>query len=297
MSRTLDLTALRSFVAVAEQGGVTRAAGLVHLTQSAVSMQIKRLEDALDVALFERRNRTLILTTAGEQLLSYARQMLSLNDEAWSRLTNDAFEGEITLGVPHDIIYPVIPSVLKAASREFPRVRITLVSSYTKALHRSFNSGACDVILTTEDAIFDGGETLVELPLVFVGAPQGTSWTERPLRLAFETNCIFRARVMQRLDHARIPWELAVESSGTRTIEASVSADIALHAMLRGTAREDMVEVRHGGALPDLGTQKVNLYKNGANMPQVADRLCDLIRDAYRSLAAGAPVKLVAEAS
>ena len=80
--RTLDLTTLRSFVAVADCGGVTRAAGVLHLTQSAVSMQLKRLEESLDISLFDRSGRGIALTAAGEQLLAYARKMLDLNDEA-----------------------------------------------------------------------------------------------------------------------------------------------------------------------------------------------------------------------
>ncbi len=113
MSRNLDLTALRSFVAVADAGGVTRAAGFLNLTQSAVSMQIKRLEEALDLALLDRTGRGVALTPSGEQLLSYARRMVALNDEAWTRLTCQSHEGEIVLGVPHDIVYPAIPQVLQ----------------------------------------------------------------------------------------------------------------------------------------------------------------------------------------
>ncbi|MEO1734302.1 MAG: LysR family transcriptional regulator, partial [Pseudomonadota bacterium] len=90
--RNLDITTLRSFVAVAESGGVTRAAGFLHLTQSAVSMQLKRLEELLDVELLDRSGRSIALTAEGEQLLGYARRMVALNDEIVSRLTDEAFE-------------------------------------------------------------------------------------------------------------------------------------------------------------------------------------------------------------
>ncbi|NHX27946.1 LysR family transcriptional regulator, partial [Escherichia coli] len=100
MPRNLDLTALRSFVAVSEAGGVTRAAGFLNLTQSAVSMQIKRLEEALDLQLLDRSARQIALTASGEQLLGYARRMLALNDEIYARLTAQEYEGEIALGVP-----------------------------------------------------------------------------------------------------------------------------------------------------------------------------------------------------
>ena len=112
MSRNLDLTSLRSFAAVADAGGVTRAAGFLNLTQSAVSMQIKRLEESLDLQLLDRSGRSVTLTAAGEQMLGYARRLLALNDEAVARLTHQSFEGEIVMGVPADIVYPAIPRVL-----------------------------------------------------------------------------------------------------------------------------------------------------------------------------------------
>jgi DNA-binding transcriptional LysR family regulator len=104
MPRNLDLAALRSFVTVADVGGVTKAAGYLNLTQSAVSMQLKRLEEGLNLGLFARAARKLTLTPEGEQLLVFARKMLALNDEALARLTSSTYEGEIRLGVPHDIV-------------------------------------------------------------------------------------------------------------------------------------------------------------------------------------------------
>ncbi len=284
MKRNLDMATLRSFTAVAEQGGVTRAAASLHLTQSAVSMQIKRLEEQLDMKLFERHNRTLSLLPAGEQLLSYARRILEMNDEAVSRLTDEAFEGELTLGVPHDIVYPSIPKVLRAVATQFPRLKLNLVSSYTSALHEAFGRGECDLILTTEQTLHKGGETLIELPLVFVGAPGGSAWRERPLRLAFENRCIFRPRVQSALDSAGIDWNMAVQSKSTRTVEATVSADLAVHAMIAGTMRGDLNMVEHGGALPDLGMQKINLYTGAGCTGPVAEGVISLLRNEYVKL-------------
>ena len=158
--RNLDVTTLRSFVAVAELGGVTRAAAHLNLTQSAVSMQLKRLEELLALNLFDRSGRRIALTLNGEQLLSYAKRMVHLNDEVMMRLTDQAFEGEVILGAPHDIVYPTIPQVLKAYNAAFPRVKITLRSSSTVKLHEALDRGEVDLILTTEEDVDDGGETL-----------------------------------------------------------------------------------------------------------------------------------------
>jgi len=157
MPRNLDLTALRSFVAVADSGGVTRAAGMLNLTQSAVSMQLKRLEDALDQKLLDRSARTIAVTPAGEQVLGYARKLLKINDEVFSRLTATEYEGELRLGVPHDIIYPAIPSVLKRFAAEFPRMHVRLISAPTRKLLDMFARGEVDLILTTEENCGPGG--------------------------------------------------------------------------------------------------------------------------------------------
>lgn len=284
MPRNLDLTALRSFAAVAEVGGVTRAATLLHLTQSAVSMQIKRLEEALGRGLFDRTGRGVALTADGEQLLGYARKMLALNDEAMARLTDQAFEGEIVLGVPADIVYPAIPKVLQRFHADYPRMKVTLVSSYTSTLKAMFRRGECDVILTTEDTADAGGETLLTVPLVWVGAPGGQAWKARPLRLAFEHKCIFRTRVQAALDRAGIPWEMGVESESNRTIEASVNADLAVHAVVEGTESQMVERIAHGGALPELASVEVNLYVADTHKGQAADALLAMVRQAYATL-------------
>ena len=141
MTRNLDITSLRSFVAIADAGGVTRAAGFLNLTQSAVSMQIKRLEDMLGCAVLDRSARKVQLTAAGEALLSYARRMLVLNDEVFGRLTQTQHEGEVVLGVPHDIVYPVIPQILRRFAAEYPRMKVTLLSSFTRVLKGQFSRG------------------------------------------------------------------------------------------------------------------------------------------------------------
>lgn len=281
MIRNLDLTSLRSFVAIADAGGVTRAAGFLNLTQSAVSMQIKRLEEVLGCDVLDRSARKVRLTAEGEQLLGYARKMLALNDEAFHRLTTDVHEGEIVLGVPHDIVYPAIPQVLRRFAKEYPKMKVTLLSSFTRVLKAQFARGECDIILTTEVGVDPEGETIAELPLVWVGAPQGAAWKSRPLRLAYEHNCIFRQGVQAALDRAGIPWEMAVESDSTRTVEASVSADLAVHTVLAGSEPPYVERINHGGALPDLSTMKVNLYVAQPAHSHTIQAMAEMIRRAY----------------
>lgn len=279
--RNLDITTLRSFVAVADSGGVTRAAGFLHLTQSAVSMQLKRLEEMLGLSLLDRSGRTIALTASGEQLLVYARRMTALNDEVISRLTDHAFEGEIKLGVPHDVVYPAVPQVLKQFHAAFPRVKVHLEASYTRTLKDQFAKGDCDVIVTTETGVDQGGEMLAVKPLVWVGAPGGNAWRQRPLQLAFCRYCVFRAHIIAELDAEGIPWEMSVDTESDRTIEAAVSADLAVHAMIAGTQPPYLEIIDHGGILPALPVQQINLYGARDNRDEVRDTLVDLLRRAF----------------
>ncbi len=284
--RNLDITTLRSFVAVADSGGVTRAAGFLHLTQSAVSMQLKRLEEMLGLDLLDRTGRTIGLTASGEQLLVYARRMIALNDEVIGRLTDQAYEGEIKLGVPHDIVYPAIPQVLKQFHAAYPRVRVLLEASYTKTLKDQFSKGECDLIVTTETGMDQGGETLAVKELVWVGAPGGAAWRQRALRLAFCKHCLFRPLIVKALDASGIAWEMAVETESDRTIEAAVSADLAVHAMIDGTEPPYLEQVDHNGALPVLPSQLINLYGAQGTHGEVHATLAGLLRNAFHTPAA-----------
>ncbi|MDP5217933.1 LysR family transcriptional regulator [Ruegeria sp. 2205SS24-7] len=290
--RNLDITTLRSFVAVADNGGVTRAAGFLNLTQSAVSMQLKRLEELLGLSLLDRSGRGIALTASGEQLLSYARQMVALNDEVIGRLTDQAFEGEVMLGVPHDVVHPFVPRVLQRFNASFPRVNVNLVTSNTRELKASFAKGEYDLILTTESAAGEGAETLQQTPLRWVGALNGSVWRQKPLRIGFCRNCIFRPVATAALDEAGIKWEMGVDSDSDRTVEATVSADLAVGVLLEGTQPSHQEVIDHGGTLPELPGQYINLYGGEKVREGYVEELANMIRQVFRN-PASQPLKAV----
>ncbi len=281
MIRNLDLTALRSFTAVTDAGGVTRAATQLNLTQSAVSMQLKRLETQLDLELFDRSGRSLALTAAGEQLLAYARRILALNDEAWGRLTHPAFEGSLDFGVPHDIIYPYVPGVLQRFAAAYPRVRLQLHSLYTSGLKEFLARGEMDLILTTEAGVGAGGEILSREPLVWAGAPGGQAWRQRPLRYASCGHCVFKRPAIELLESAGIPWELAVDSISPAAVDASVAADLAVSVQMESGVPPQCEPIRHGGGLPELPDHHINMYIASGPRAALAERLAVIVRQAY----------------
>ena len=284
MVRNLDITTLRSFVAVADHGGVTRAAGFLHLTQSAVSMQLKRLEELLGLDLLDRSGRGIALTASGEQLLAYARRMVAMNDEVIARLTDQAFEGEVILGVPHDVVHPVIPQVMQRFNASFPRVNVNLCTSNTRELKAEFARGRMDLILTTETGAGEGSETIHQMPLRWVGAVNGSAWRQRPLRLGFCRKCIFRTEATAALDAEGAAWEMALDSDSDRTVEATVSADLAVGVLLEGTQPPHQELIDHGGSLPDLPVQHINLYGGEKVRAPYVEELAALIRQGFAAM-------------
>lgn len=281
MARNLDLASIRSFVTVADVGGVTRAAGFLNLTQSAVSMQIKRLEESLGQTLFLRAAKKLALSPEGEQLLSYGRRLIALNDEVLSRFAAGSCEGEIRLGVPHDIVYPAIPGILKRLAQAYPRVRINLVSSFTLLMRQEFAQGAFDVIITTENNPDPAAEVLGGRGLVWVGAPDGTAWQRRPLRLGFKDSCIFRPQAQAALDAAGIPWEMATGGESEQAVEATVAADLAVSVRMQGSIPEGTAQIGGDNSLPRLGEMKIALYRSPRRKDEVMELLLSELRCAY----------------
>ena len=211
MPRNLDVSAIRSFLTVAEMGAVTRAATQLNLTQSAVSLQIKRLEEALGQSLFERNGRGVTLTAAGEQLIGYSRRLLAANDETWERMKAAPATGEINLGSPDDLLHPHVPNVMRDFAGSHPKVKVTLHSAQTVFLKERLARGELDVILTTEPDLYPGGETLAARPLVWIGAPGGQAWKRRPFPLGTVAGCIFNKPAIESLSAAGFNWTVAVE--------------------------------------------------------------------------------------
>ncbi|MCV6589756.1 MAG: LysR family transcriptional regulator, partial [Marinobacterium sp.] len=229
MVRDIDISLIRAFLTVVESGGMTAAAHTLNLTQGAVSQKIQRLESLFEVSLFERRNRKLHLTPEGEQLLSRASRMVALNDETWQLMTRPAFAGEVRLGVPMDIVRPLMPAVMKRFSREYPQIQLTLVSDMTVRLLQSLRNGEIDLTLTTEDQSGKGGEALLSAPLIWVGAQEGDASRKTPLPVSLGSEaCAFRRDCLQALNRAQLDWQLVCNGGNLEAIQATVEADMAV---------------------------------------------------------------------
>ena len=277
----LDLGTLRSFVTIADSGSMTRAAGRLFMTQSAISMQIKRLENSLGMSVFDRSAQGMSTTTEGEQLLIFANQMLAINDEAMNRLTSPDYEGQIRLGVPCDVIYPHIPGILKEFGRDFPRVQIKLSSGPTVNLKSQFNQGLLDVMLTTEQVASPGGSVISNQQLVWTGAVDGTAWKKRPVPLGISKNCAFRSSAIKLLDDAELKWIDVVASEDDTAALAMVSADLCISAQMECVKDAGRTTIDHGGHLPELPEFSIVLYSADAPGNQLTQTMVEYLLRAF----------------
>ena len=277
--RNLDIAALRSFVTVAELGGVTRAAERLNLTQSAVSMQLKRLEAALDQQLVARQGRGIGLTREGEQLLGYGRRMVRLNDEAWDRMMHAEFQGRVNFGVPEDIVRPYVSTMMRDFINAYPEAGINLVSSISRLLLTQFEEGRLDVMLTTEPISTGQGECLYRGPLCWYAGRGSLVYEQRPLPLAAKPGCIFLPVASRALEAADIAWSLPYEATDWRDLTAFVSAGLAVDTNMPYVENiKGWERVPDEAGLPPLPDFGVFLYVSDRASP-LALQLAGIIRD------------------
>ena len=280
MPRNIDTSLLRAFAAVAETGGMTRAARLLNVTQAAVSQQVKRLEESFGCRLFERDRRGLRLTANGERLLASAQRLLALNDEVWALMTAPDFAGEVRLGIPHDVVRAFVPPILKHFNQAWPRVRVTLVCDTSTRLLAHLDRGEVDLTLTTEADCPPHGEVMFRDPLVWVGAKGGRAWERDPLPVSLgDETCTFRPAVVKALADAGRDWRAVCEVGSVEAIAATLEADLAVAALLAPAVPDGLQTLGEREGLPHLPVFSVNLYLPRAGASDVALELARHIRD------------------
>lgn len=280
--RDIDISLLRAFAAVAETGGVTSAARLLNLTQAAVSQQIKRLEEFFSLSLFDREQRRLALTPTGERLLAYAQRILALNDEVWGVMTSPDFEGEVRFGVPHDIVTPFVPPILKTFNQCWPRVRVSLICQPTMKLLRMLDAREIDLTLTTEKEPGDSSDLLMADQLVWVGARSGEAHKRNPLPVSFgDASCAFRASTVRALSGAERDWRLTCETSDFAPYCATIEADLAVAPMMSSSVPRNLQVLGSEYGLPPLPLFYINLRMPAVGAADVAQELARFIRTGF----------------
>ena len=206
--RHLDLALLQTFVAIADHGSFTQAAKQVHRTQSAVSLQMQRLEATAGAPLFKKNGRQMETTDTGDLLLNHARTLLALNDEALHALRGIAIEGTVRLGAPTDVAEDYLPDILKAFAAAHARVKLEVVVERSHELVKSYRAGKLDLALALGEA--PGGEILGRQKVVWIAARDFNLDPRQPIPLVLlEAPCIFRNLALEAFERHGIPWRIA----------------------------------------------------------------------------------------
>ncbi|MBB3607865.1 LysR family transcriptional regulator [Rhizobium sp. BK602] len=280
MARNFDIALIRTFATVADHGSMTVAANRLHMTQGAVSQQIKRLEDMLDSALFERDRRGLKLTDKGERLLGNARLLLILNDDIWADMTESAVEGSVRLGVPYDLVGTTLAPVLKSYAERHPQVEISLVCASSPELLQALDNGGIDLGIVEEPVGASHGECLAVDRLVWVGARAGNAYRKDPLPVSMVADtCAFRPSVFAALRDDGRRWRTVFENGNIEATTATVRTDLAVTAWLASTVPADLDILGAGEGLPELPAFSINLHMPRGKASPPAGELARHIRD------------------
>jgi DNA-binding transcriptional LysR family regulator len=261
MARNLDITLVRTFVTAADSASMTVAANSLHLTQGAVSQQIRRLEEALGCTLFERDRRGLRLTPVGERLLGKARRLLGMNDEIWAEMCASALQGRVRLGVPYDLVGTTLAPVFRAYTEAWPQIDISLVCGSSPELAETLAAGDIDLAIIEEPVGVTTGECLRVEPLVWVGARGGRARLKRPLPVSMVTDtCAFRPVVLAALRDQGFEWRTVFENGNIEATTATVRTDLAVTAWLASTVPADLDILGADAGLPALPNFSINLH-------------------------------------
>ncbi|MGF9691600.1 LysR family transcriptional regulator [Rhizobium sp. 0TCS1.26] len=279
----LDNDVLKTFVAIADTGNFSTAAEAVLRTPSAVSMQIKKLEEQLRVTLFLRDARSVSLTPHGEMLLSYARRMIALSNEAVSRFIMPELSGVVRLGAADDIAERLLPGILKNFGSKFPGIMVDVTVDMSLKLRRRMEEQRLDLALVnfSNHSTTLPGEIVYQDKLVWAGARCGTAHLRDPLPISiWEEGCIWRQAAVNALERMKRPYRISYLSANTMAQRAAVLSDLAIAPFPRSYITEDMAVLGVKEGLPDLMTFDVRLLC-APSLSVPAKAVADSIRDAY----------------
>ena len=276
----LDLDLVRTFLVVCEQRSFTRAGGRLGRSQSAVSLQIRRLEDQLGQSLLSRDPRHVVLTEQGESFLPQARRLLRLNDEILAGLAADDVEGEVRLGAPEDFATLHLPTVLGAFARSHPKVALTVTCDLTLNLLDSLREGTLDMALVKREPLGpDLGVRVWREPLVWVALDAELAQRAGPMPLvAAPSPCVYRKRAIAALDAEGRAWRAAYTSPSLAGQLAALRGGLGLSVLPREMAPDDLTILTEG--LPRLEDAEIALIKARGASPPAAERLADYILSA-----------------
>jgi DNA-binding transcriptional LysR family regulator len=289
MNSLLDIDQLRSFLAIVETGSFTRAAEIVHKTQSAVSMQMKRLEERLERPIFARDGRASKLTEDGERLLDYARRIVKLNVEALAAFSDFALTGRVRLGVPDDYADRYLPEIMARFSRAYPGVELSVICEPSLELIERIAANELDLAIVTNCESSRPVESFRRERLLWVASNRHTTHREEPLPLALgRPACKWRQAAIEGLELMGRPYRVLYSSGNAGAVAAAVLAGLAVSVFPESGLRPGMRVLGTSEGFPELPSCRVGLLRNPHQPSALAEALSGHIISSLDNLSAAA---------
>ena len=262
MAAPLDLDQLQSFCAIADCGSFTEAARRVNKTQSAVSMQIKRLEERLGHSLLARDGRSVTLTVHGEALYARARKMLRTNAEIMDHFSDGVLAGSIRFGVPDDYAVRLLPVILSSFQRTHPKIAVDVSCMASEHLLEGMRSGRHDLIVFTQGTEQNYGELFRTEKMHWVTSHGGRALASEPLAIACGPQfCIWRKDAQDALERTGKDYRIAYTSSNATAISSAVLSDLAIGFLPESALQPGMRVISDDFGLPRLGDAQIALMR------------------------------------
>jgi DNA-binding transcriptional LysR family regulator len=273
-SSSLELDLLRTLVAIADTGSFNKAARAVFRTPSAVSMQMKKLEEQVERPLFAKDGRSVTLTPDGEALVGYGRRILKLADEAMQRFRAPSIEGTIRLGAPDDYASQYLPQILARFAVSHPLVEVDLFCQSSSELLAHLDANRIDIALVSAGHGQRSGMVMHREPLVWAGLRHGCAHERTPLPLALShVGCCWRRQALQALDREGIPYRIAYTSKHYLGQLASVLGGLAVAPLPLSSVKGDLKILGEETGLPSIGHYEIELKRSAAANGPLYDAL------------------------
>jgi DNA-binding transcriptional LysR family regulator len=278
MTALIDVDQLRTFIAIAESGSFTRAAEVVHKTQSAVSMQMKRLEERLGRSIFARDGRGSKLTDDGERLLDYARRIVKLNVEVLTAFSDTELSGRVRLGVPDDYADRYLPEIMARFSRVYPAVEVTVICEPTVELFQRIEANELDLAIVTDCESNRASESFRRERLLWVTSNRHATHLEERLPLALgRPSCGWRRAAMECLESIGRPYRVLYTSANAGAVAAAVLSGLAVSVFPESGLRTGMRVLSPADGFPELPSCRVGLVRNPHERSPLAEALAEHI--------------------
>jgi DNA-binding transcriptional LysR family regulator len=296
MTAPLDLDQLQSFCAIADCGSFTEAARRVNKTQSAVSMQIKRLEERLGHPLLTRDGRSVALTQHGEVLYARARKMLRTNAEIMDHFSEGDLAGSIRFGVPDDYAVRLLPVILSSFQRTHPKIAVDVACMASEQLLEGMKAGKYDLIVFTQGTDQNFGELFRTEKMFWVASHGGRALASEPMPLASGSQtCIWRVDAVEALNRVGKDYRIAYTSSNATAISSAVLSDLAVGFLPESALQPGMRVLGEEHGLPRLGDAQIALMRGSHAYGGIYDVLANHIVQSMGNLDTRAPLAEAAE--